>query len=151
MSNLDAFLTMIACSEGTEPIGDHGYNCLVTSTPQNPKLFDSYADHPRRSLEIRPGLYSSAAGRYQILARFYDAYKTQLKLPDFSPRSQDLIAIQMIRECDALIEVMAGDIADAVAKCASRWASLPGNDYGQHQNALADLRQAFTSAGGVLA
>lgn len=151
MSNLDAFLTMIAVSEGTQSIGDRGYNCIVGSTPQKPVLFDSYADHPRVKVNLRPGLTSTAAGRYQILERYFDAYKQQLHLPDFSPASQDRIAMQMIKECDALIEVMAGDMRDAIAKCASRWASLPGAGYGQHENTVASLQQAFVNAGGQLA
>lgn len=151
MSNLDAFLTMIAVSEGTENIGNHGYNCIVGSTPTHPVLMSSYIDHPRIHVVLRPGLISTAAGRYQILEHNYDVYKAQLKLPDFSPTSQDLIAIQMIKECDALIEVMAGDVRDALSKCASRWASLPGAGYGQHENTVAALQNAFTQAGGVLA
>lgn len=146
MSNLDAFLTMIAISEGTQDIGDRGYNCIVGGT-----LFDSYVDHPRVKVHLRPGLTSTAAGRYQILERYFDAYKKQLHLPDFSPASQDRIAMQMIAECDAMVEVMAGDVRKAIAKCASRWASLPGAGYGQHENTVASLQQAFTSAGGQLA
>lgn len=151
MSNLDAFLTMIAVSEGTEPIGDHGYNCIVGSTVHHPVLFDSYADHPRIRVQLRPDLSSTAAGRYQILERYFDAYKALLGLKDFSPESQDDIALQMIRERGAFADAAAGRFEEAVAKCAPIWASLPGNHYGQHQNVLADLKQAFTQAGGVLA
>lgn len=151
MSNLDAFLTMIAISEGTEPIGQHGYDCIVGSTPQNPHLFPSYADHPRIKVRLSPSLVSTAAGRYQILERYFDAYKAQLHLPDFSPESQDAIALQMIRERNAFADVAAGRFDEAVGKCANLWASLPGNGYGQHQNALTALREAFTGAGGVVA
>lgn len=151
MSNLDAFLTMIAISEGTEPIGDHGYNCIVGSTIEHPKIFHSYADHPRIRVQLRPDLASTAAGRYQILERYYDAYKALLGLKDFSPQSQDDIALQMIRERGAFADVAAGRFDEAVAKCSPIWASLPGNQYGQRQNALADLRQAFTQAGGIMA
>jgi muramidase (phage lysozyme) len=151
VSNTDAFLTMIAVSEGTEPIGDHGYNCIVGSTAQNPILFANYADHPRLRIHLRPDLVSTAAGRYQILERYYDAYKFQLDLKDFSPPSQDAIALQMIRERDALTDIEAGRFDEAVAKCANLWASLPGNTYGQHQNSLEALREAFTGAGGSVA
>lgn len=146
MSNLDAFLTMIAVSEGTELIGDHGYNCLVGGT-----LFDSYADHPRIKVTLSPTLTSTAAGRYQILERYYDAYKQILGLKDFSPSAQDEIAEQMIRERGAFADVAAGRFDVAVAKCANLWASLPGAGYGQHENTLANLQEAFTAAGGQLA
>lgn len=151
MSNLDAFLTMIAVSEGTYDIGDRGYNCIVGSTPEHPHLFTSYADHPRVKVELQPGLYSTAAGRYQILERYFDAYKASLHLPDFSPASQDAIAVQMIREQHAFADVMAGRFDEAVAACANIWASLPGNHYGQRENSLVELREAFTAAGGELA
>lgn len=150
MSNLDAFLTMIAVSEGTQSIGDRGYNVVVGSTPEHPILFDSYADHPRQRIQLGHGLFSTAAGRYQILAPIYDAYKRTLGLPDFSPASQDAIAIQLIRERGAFGDACAGRIIEAVEKCSGAWASLPGNDYGQHQNTLASLQNAFQSAGGTL-
>jgi muramidase (phage lysozyme) len=152
MSNLDAFLTMIALSEGTQniPGGDNGYRVIVGSTPQKPILFDSYADHPRRLIELRPGLSSTAAGRYQILERYYDTYKMLLGLPDFSPASQDALARQMITEHDALMDVLEGDLEDAIKKCATIWASLPGNTYGQHENTFTALTAAFTTAGGKL-
>jgi muramidase (phage lysozyme) len=153
MNNFDAFLTMIAVSEGTQPIGDRGYNCVVGSTVAKPVLFASYTDHPRIHVRLRPDLISSAAGRYQILERYYDAYKASLNLPDFSPDSQDRIALQMIREQHAYNDIQLGHFDEAVAKCSNIWASFPspGNRYGQHQNALVDLRQAFMGAGGTVA
>jgi muramidase (phage lysozyme) len=77
--NLQAFLTMIAVSEGTASIGDRGYNCIVGSRVGRALLFTSYADHPRVKVQLRvddpktlvdEGLWSTAAGRYQILARY---------------------------------------------------------------------------------
>jgi muramidase (phage lysozyme) len=160
MSNLDAFLTMISVSEGTAAIGDRGYNCIVGSRLGRAILFTSYRDHPRIKVQVRDdlpqtlqdeSLWSTAAGRYQILARYFDAYKLSLGLPDFSPSSQDLIATQMIRERLALDDVNAGHFDIALAKVRHTWASLPGAGYGQHENSLADLLQTFTSAGGVVA
>jgi muramidase (phage lysozyme) len=97
------------------------------------------------------GIKSTAAGRYQLLARYFDAYKKQLGLKDFSPASQDAIALQQIRECKALADVDTGNFAAAVAKCRRIWASLPGSPYGQHTNSLDDLQAAFVRSGGRLA
>lgn len=145
-SQQNAFLSMISHSEGTDiPGSDNGYNVLVGGT-----LFDSYADHPRKVVDLGRGLKSSAAGRYQILARYYDVYKKQLGLPDFGHTSQDAIALQMIHECDALQEIEEGDLDAAIHKCRSRWASLPGAGYGQHENKSAVLHSAFLAAGGQL-
>ncbi len=150
MTNLVAFLDTIAYSEGTDkpgqPTKDRGYDVLVGGG-----LFTGYADHPRKLIDLpRLGIKSTAAGRYQILARYYDVYKAQLKLPDFSPRSQDLIAIQLIRECKALDDIDTGRIADALGKCKSRWASLPGAGYGQHEHKVDTLIAVFKRRGGII-
>ena len=146
-----AFLDMIAISElGQELIdlSDNGYNVLVGSTPTHPLLFASYATHPRI---LNQQLHSTAAGRYQLLARYYEAYKIQLNLSDFSPAAQDAIALRQIEERDALADIEAGDLDTAIAKCSNIWASLPGNSYGQRANTLSYLKDAFVNAGGALA
>jgi muramidase (phage lysozyme) len=144
--NLKAFLDMIAVSEGTKGKGDDGYNVIVGGN-----LFSDYADHPRKLVWLRPGLASTAAGRYQLLARYYDAYKKQLNLPNFSPISQDLIAIQQIKERKALEDIEKGYIGVAIDKCKNIWASLPGAGYGQHENSIDKLIAAYKNAGGTVA
>jgi lysozyme len=144
--NLKAFLDMIAVSEGTAGKGNDGYNVVVGGS-----LFNSYDDHPRKLVWIRPGLASTAAGRYQLLKRYYDAYKKQLNLPNFSPLSQDLIAIQQIRERGALQDIEKGYINIAIDKVKNIWASLPGAGYGQHENKIDKLIAAYKDAGGTVA
>ena len=145
--NLKAFLDTLAKSEGTYGKGDNGYNVLVGGT-----LFEGYADHPRKRVFLpRYGIYSTAAGRYQLLARYFDAYKAQLGLPDFSPTSQDAIAIQQIKERRAFDDIVAGRFNEAILKCSPIWASLPGAGYGQRENTLTALKEAFTGFGGKLA
>ena len=144
--NQKAFLDMISVSEGTYGHGDNGYNVLVGGA-----LFYSYADHPRTLVKVREGLFSTAAGRYQLLSRYYDAYKRLLKLNDFSPESQDAIALQQIKECKAIDDIEEGRFDLAVSKCAHIWASLPGAGYGQHENKIEKLRAAYIKAGGIIA
>jgi muramidase (phage lysozyme) len=147
--NKKAFLDMIAVSEiGHELLAksDNGYNVIVGGG-----LFQDYSDHPRKMIDLpRLGIKSSAAGRYQLLARYFDAYKKLLRLTDFSPASQDAIALQQIKERGALADIEAGRFADAVSKCRNIWASLPGAGYGQHENKIADLEAAYVAAGGRL-
>lgn len=148
-TNRRAFLDMIAWSEGTSRItgSDNGYNVLVGG-----KLFTGYADHPRVLVNLpRLRIKSTAAGRYQLLARYFDAYRKQLGLKDFSPASQDAIALQQIRERKALDDIDAGRFAAAVEKCRNIWASLPGAGYGQHEHKLADLESAYRKSGGEMA
>ncbi|PVX61221.1 glycoside hydrolase family 24 protein [Paraburkholderia unamae] len=150
-ANRCAFLDAIANSEiGPALLAEtqNGYNVLVGSTPAHPLTFSSYATHPDI---LNQALNSTAAGRYQLLYRYWGSYSKMLNLPDFGPLSQDKIALQQIRECNALLFIDAGNFAHAVALCSRIWASLPGNDYGQHQNAIALLQSYYTAAGGTLA
>lgn len=144
--NVRAFLDMLAWSEGTSRIAasDDGYNVLVGGA-----LFSSYQDHPRQLIPIpRYNLKSSAAGRYQLLSRYFDHYRLLLGLTDFSPISQDLIAIQQIREQRALTPLRDGDVVSAIHHCANIWASLPGAGYGQHEQKLERLVEVYRTAGG---
>lgn len=148
--NLLAFLDMLAWSEGTATVkgSDDGYNVVVGGG-----LFTGYADHPRRLVDLpRLGIKSTAAGRYQLLARYWDAYRVSLKLSGgFTPENQDRVAIQQIRERKALQDTEAGRIVDAIAKCRNIWASLPGAGYGQREHKLDDLIAHYIAAGGALA
>lgn len=141
-----AFLDTIAHSElGPRllAVSDDGYNVVVGSTPQKPILFDSYAEHPRL---YQANMNSDAAGRYQFMGRYWPHYQAQLRLPDFGKRSQDLWAIQLIRECKAIATIEVGAIEDAIRLCRSRWASFPGAGYGQHENKMDELVRAFNAA-----
>lgn len=146
--NMKAFMDTLAFSEGTDngrqPTKNRGYDVIVGGS-----LFTDYSDHPRKLVNLpKLGIKSTGAGRYQILSKFYDAYKKQLRLPDFSPASQDAIAIQLIRECKAVDDIEAGRIESAITKCRSRWASLPGAGYGQHEHKMDKLIAVYKAAGG---
>ena len=145
--NLNAFLDMIAVSEGTSTIhgSDDGYNVIVGGT-----LFSDYKDHPRKLITLRPGLKSTAAGRYQVLKRYFDTYKKQLNLSDFSPESQDKITIQQIKECKALGTIESGHIAQAIDLCSNIWASFPGAGYNQNEHTMEYLLGVYKAAGGKI-
>jgi muramidase (phage lysozyme) len=146
--NRCALLDAIAFSEIGPHIlnaSDDGYNVLVGSCPSDVHTFSSYADHPGIFV---PSCNSDAAGRYQIMKHWWDAYKPILHLPDFSPVSQDLYAIQQLREAHALPLIDAGDLQGAVAAIAHIWASLPGSPYGQHTNSLDFIKAAYLLNGG---
>lgn len=149
--NVRAFLDMLAWSEigpGLLEHSDDGYDVLVGSTQRAPLLFDSYATHPN---VYNKRCNSTAAGRYQILARYWPHYRDLLKLPDFGPVSQDLYAIQQLRERQAIPLIESGHIVAAIAKVSNIWASLPGAGYGQHEHEMQNLLAAYTSSSGVIA
>ena len=161
-ANVCAFLDMLAsaAAEGTasdRKTQNDGYDVIVGGG-----IFTDYSDHPRQLIHLKHAdgtpilqpngqpLNSTCAGRYQIKEAMFDAYKLQLNLPDFSPLSQDKIAVQMMKECHAVSRLAAGDIQGAVVACNSRWASLPGNSYGQRQGTITALVEAYQSAGGLM-
>ncbi|KAG8154152.1 glycoside hydrolase family 24 protein [Burkholderia catarinensis] len=148
--NRVAFLDAIAVSEISSALlakSDDGYNVLVGSTASRPLLFSSYATHPNvLNRQIR--VPSTAAGRYQILTRWWRIYQAQMKLPDFAPVSQDRYALQQLREHGALPLIDVGRFREAVAKVSKVWASLPGAGYGQHENDIEHLLTAYRAAGG---
>ena len=156
-SQTDAFLTMIATSEGTNRATDpyrvcYRYRHTIEDFRDHPAVTGEW--HGESIADLGPqyaGKISTAAGRYQIIMPTWLICKAALKLHDFSPRSQDLAALYLVKKRGALANVESGDIAAAVAKCRNEWASLPGGDSGQPQRRLAALLQTFTEAGGYLA
>ena len=143
--NLNAFMRAIRVGEGT--LGPDGYRTIVGGS-----LFDDYSDHPRVKVWInRINDYSSAAGAYQIIQRTWNGVQAKLGLPDFSPASQDLACIELIRQRGGLRLAMNGQFAAAVQKCRKEWASLPGAGYGQREESLARLQAEYINAGGQLA
>ena len=149
--NVLAFLDMLAWAEGTSRsrhTKDDGYDIVVDGI-DSPKVFSDYSKHPNILVTVNSrGLKSTAAGRYQLLNRWYEPYRKLLGLKDFGPESQDKIAIQQIRERRALNDIKAGRIEQAIEKCRNIWARLPGAGYGQPEHKLAELIKQYRLAGG---
>lgn len=143
--NVIAFLRMLRYGEGT--IDDMGY-CRMFGGQH----FEDYVDHPRqhhtRKMHGKP-ITSTAAGAYQFLERTWDALVKQYGFPDFTPYSQDLAAIALIKGRKALSDVIAGRFEQAVTKCAKEWASLPGSPYGQPVVTMSRVKQVYTASGGL--
>ena len=70
----------------------------------------------------------------------------QLGLKDFSPKSQDAVALQQIKERGALPMIDRGDIRQAIDRCSNIWASLPGAGYGQFEHKADSLIAKFKEA-----
>ena len=89
--NAQRWLNAISASEGTMRGGKRGYNIMFGGG-----TFDDYSRHP--DTVIHGGrLSSAAAGAYQFMPGTYGTVKKDLKLPDFSPSSQDQAALELIR------------------------------------------------------
>ena len=111
-----AFLDMLAWSEGTDngrqKTRNHGYDVIVGG-----ELFTDYSDHPRKLVTLNPKLKSTGAGRYQLLSRWWDAYRKQ-RLKDFSPKVRTLWHCSRLRSV-ALPMIDRGDIRQAIDRCSN--------------------------------
>lgn len=153
--NLQAFLMTIRKWESS--LDDSAYTMLYGGSH-----FNGFADHPRIAIPIRgqEGKYSTAAGAYQIVAisktlrgmtkaNTWDRIKDKLNLPDFSPQSQDLAAIELIKERGAYNLILQGKFFPAVDKIKLEWASVPGSPYGQGTAKFSEYLAAYNSFGGA--
>lgn len=131
-----AILETIAYAEGTR--NSKGYNTIFSY-----KYFDDFSDHPRR-VQRSNGYSSDAAGRYQFLSTTWDEVRRAMRLPDFSPTSQDQAALWLIdRKRKALGDVDRRDLRAALEKLSWEWASLPPSRYGQPQKTYQELYNVF--------
>ena len=157
MNNLGAFLTMISHSEGTDRVADpyrvcFGYRHVIADLSDHPAITGEW--HGESLANLGPdyaGKISTAAGRYQLIRPTWIDAKQALHLPDFTGPSQDAAATWLINGRGALNMVNGGRVADAIDRCRTVWASLPGSTSGQPQAKLADLIQSYTAAGGGFA
>ncbi|MDC0831476.1 Phage lysin [Geitlerinema sp. FC II] len=136
---LRALLDTIAFAEGTHDA--LGYQTIFTFDE-----FSNFNDHPRR---VRCAKYygqhlcSDAAGRYQMLSSTYDSVVEATGLSDFSPISQDLAAVELIRRRGGLEKIENGDFYGAMRAIKTEWASLPGSGHGQPEVSLEELKQVY--------
>ncbi|MGL5103078.1 MAG: glycoside hydrolase family 24 protein [Plesiomonas sp.] len=147
---------MIAHAEGTSThrlTKCNGYDVVVTGRDGKPEIFTDFSNHPfaggRLPKEInKTGLKSTASGRYQQIYKYWPHYQKQLNLPDFSPKSQEALFVQLLKEQGAYADVLAGRVNIAISKVCDIWASLPSAGYGQPEKTLAELLDVYESAGG---
>jgi lysozyme len=152
--NRAAMLAAVRYAEGTQ--GGEGYRALFGWRPGNGRVFSSYVTHPRQFFNYTDlagrTIRTSAAGAYQITATTFDAL--QRKYPgdfsDFSPASQDAMALTLIQERGALADIDAGRLDAAIKKIRPIWASLPGAGADQPERGYGDVAAAFVQAGGVI-
>lgn len=147
-TNVAAFLYMLAVSEGTDngrqATKCHGYDVMVGGSN-----FSDFTKHPRVLVTLNSkGLKSTAAGRYQFIASTWDDLVKRLKLADFTAVSQDLAAVELLKQCGAYNLLRACRFDAALQAARNLWASLPGAGYGQLEQKFETLRAAYLAAGG---
>ena len=104
-----AFLDMLAWSEGTDngrqKTRNHGYDVIVGG-----ELFTDYPDHPRKLVTLNPKPSNQQAPDATSFFPLVGCLPQEAILKDFSPKSQDAVALQQIKERGALPMIDRGDI-----------------------------------------
>ena len=66
---------------GRQKTRNHGYDVIVGG-----ELFTDYSDHPRKLVTLNPKLNQQAPDATSFFPCWWDAYRKQLGLKDFSPK-----------------------------------------------------------------
>jgi len=132
---IKAMLDVLAFTEGTGDNYGKVVNGEVISSPLHPNLVGkrnvSVTDlsrHPEILVKVNASINSTAAGRYQFLKKTWD----ELNMPDFSPLSQDIAAVKLMKGRGMIDPLLNGKLRQAVFKGAPEWASLPTEGGGSH-------------------
>lgn len=149
LANVRAFLRVARQGESSQ--SDEAYRMRWPGLGKPPAYFDDFSQHPRMFEPTTGGRVSSAAGAYQITATTYDDFAPGLGIGDFTPASQDALAIAIIASEGALAPLLAGRFDEAVILCRGRWTSLPGAEENNPRWTLAKARALYASYGGAFA
>lgn len=131
------FLDLISVTEGTSRTKNGGYNTLFGFNKDGSnRYFDDmtkFPDSPAPYRDPRTGQvkYSNDAGRYQININTYKRMAKRLGITDFSPESQDMIAVALLDEIKGFDDaIRSGNKQQALKLASPVWVSLPYNKTG---------------------
>lgn len=139
---IQAMLYAIGESEGAD------YGTLVFGSRKNSEISD-FSTHPANKGFIRTAVIngkrisSTAAGKYQFLIGTWRELVAALGLTDFSPHSQDLAAIELLRRNGAIDHLLQNNFSGAVNAVRRVWASLPAAGYNQNENSLSTVQNYY--------
>lgn len=149
--NVSAFLMMIRHCEGTA--AEDGYTYLFGCTPKNKITFGSFDVHPNRRAKYtdKSGkkIISTAAGAYQILWGTWKHLKVKYGFTDFTPETQDLMAVALLSEMNCVMKLMSGEFQFALDRANNIWASLPGANVNQPEKKMGECIAWYKQYGGV--
>lgn len=139
-----AALDTIAWAEGGK-----GYNTLFGGATFESRGY-GYSSHPGAQGFYNSAWNTTAAGRYQIVWSTYKVLAPGLGISDFSPHSQDVLALAEANAKGGLSNIVAGNFEAALedlgrgGRCA--WAALPHSGCGQQQRPLQQTLNYYNSA-----
>lgn len=124
--NVRRYLDFIGQAEGAD------YGTLFGG-----KMIEDFSRHPNIRAKFKETTgkenVTTAAGKYQFLGKTWTGLEGKLGLKDFSPTSQDVAAVELLRESGALGDVISGNFGQAIQKTGKVWASLPSSPYNQNK------------------
>lgn len=137
---ISAFLATIRWAE-TGTSDKSSYNKLVFNG-----TFNDFSAHPKIK-QCAPingkRVCSTAAGAYQMLDISWNDVAPKLGLKDFTPPSQDKMAIEYIRRNKAIDDVESGNVEMAFCKVGKVWASFICNNYNQNPRTTEELKNYY--------
>jgi muramidase (phage lysozyme) len=125
--NVSAFLKAIAEAEG----GGYDFKYGAVKGKRNdPWRFTDFSAHPGPGFGGR----TTASGMYQITVDTWHEHGRKMGLSDFSSKTQDLIAVEILRSIGVIDKIKESNIVGAMRPAAVKWAALPkgpglGNQY----------------------
>ncbi|GJJ05125.1 hypothetical protein RugamoR64_56630 [Duganella rhizosphaerae] len=117
-ANMQAFLKAIAEAEGGGYDFKYG---AVRGKKNDPWRLADYSTHPSPGV----GGKTTAAGMYQENIETWREMGGNMGLSDFTPETQDLIAVEILRVIKVAESIKSGDINAALDKASHRWSALP--------------------------
>lgn len=150
-----AFMRMIRVCEGTT--GEQGYERLFGGESFIKDYHKTFATHPqikitRTNKKTGKVYISSAVGAYQVMGYTWEDRSTafwrgQYGIADFSPESQDLLCVVILKEKvrdNALNMITQGNVKEAIENsCSYEWASLPPGRHGQPIKSLSECLRVY--------
>lgn len=106
----------------------------------NKQTFSDTSKHPNILVHAW-GRSSTAAGAYQILYKTWKEAMEKGIVRDFTPASQDAIAIWKLKSRHAITYVQAGDVEKAIPLLRKEWTSMPGA--AESNMTISDAKQLF--------
>lgn len=146
--NAVAFLDVIAaCCLGIPaaiaPGG--GYDTLLVDGEAQATTFLDFGTFPNRDGK------SLSAGRYRICGADYARLSAEFSITDFSPLSQDRLALLCLWEEGVMPLILAGQLHAAIDAASHAWPELRISPLATEKHLWAELIGVYRAAGGTLA
>jgi muramidase (phage lysozyme) len=126
---------------------DMPFDEALTKGMKNVSTLDM-SQHPNVAVRVNSKIVSSAAGRYQFLSGTWRGVSEKLGLANFHATSQDIAAVQLMKDRGMIEPLLNGDLQTAVNRGAGEWASLPKADgdgayEGQNARSFEAIERAY--------